>query len=385
MIKTTIHLIVNIDFKGTWMKKVLITLSLITSSLIANIGEITALKGNASLIHNGTTQAVKIGTTLEEHDELKTEAKSKLQIVFKDKTVISLGQKSHFKIDEYLFEDKKVAAQFSVSKGFFKSITGRIGKIAPKRFKIKTANATIGVRGTTIIGEVTSKRDIIACSRGQIVVSNVKGSMIVNAGERTIVNSMKMPRQSQKVNKVILKQLDSKSNPTVVETPVTSTVQPIKKDAIKKEVALTEEKTAKKFEPWIETEKKQSFESLTKVIGTPTPTYTGKITEGSTTIGGNIDTASSSVKLGFDLGAGTVKGRLKFKDTKTNYDIGINGEIRKTGSFTLSTPDGYNGGGKGKLEGSKYEHADGDFSFTEIDKNTKDIMNKIDGKFKTSR
>jgi hypothetical protein len=383
MIKTIIHLTVNIDFKGTSMKKVLITLSLITSSLIANIGEITALKGTASLIHNGNTQAVKVGTVLEEHDELTTSLKSKLQIVFKDKTVISLGQNSHFKIDEYLFEDKKVAARFSVSKGFFKSITGRIGKIAPKRFKIKTANATIGVRGTTIIGEVSPKRDIIACSRGEIVVSNARGSMVVGAGERTIVNNMKMPSQSQKVNKVILKQLDSKSNTTVTETPVTTTTVS-KKDIVKKDVALVEEKTAEKFEPWVDTQERQTLKSIEKAVGTPTPTYSGKITEGTTT-NGNIDTANSSVKLGFDLGSGKVNGALKFQDTKTNYDIKVDGKVRNNGTFNLTPKDGYAGSSKGKLEGKKFEHANGDFSFSERDGTTQQIFNKIDGKFKTSR
>jgi hypothetical protein len=365
------------------MKKVLIIISFIASSLLANIGEITALKGEALLIHNGTTQAVKVGTLLEEHDELKTKARSKLQIVFKDKTVISLGQKSHFKIDEYLFEDKKVSAHFSVSKGFFKSITGKIGKIAPKRFKIKTANATIGVRGTTIIGEVTPKRDIIACSSGQIVVSNRVGSMIVHEGERTIVNSMKMPKESQKVNRVILKQLDAKSNPMVVEAPVTITTKPTK--IVKKEIILSEEKTAKKFEPWADKQEELSFESIEKAIGTPTPTYRGKITEGTTTIGGKIDTASSDVKLGFDLGAGRLNGELKFNDTKTNYDIEVAGKVREDGSFNFSTKDGYYGGGKGKLDGQKFEHANGDFSFSEKDGNNQKVFNQIDGKFETSR
>ena len=372
------------------MKRVLILLSLYASSLLANIGEVTALRGTASLIHNGSTKDVKVGTILEVHDELKTDPKSKLQIVFKDKTVISLGQKSHFKIDEYLFEDKKVAAKFEIKKGFFKSITGRIGKIAPKRFKIKTANATIGVRGTTIIGEVTPKRDIIACSSGQIVVSNSVGSMVVGAGERTIVSSMKMPKEAKKVNSVILNQLDSKSNIDDENIPDTSTSTTTKENANKKDINLVEEKTSEKFEPWLETVGDYIPTIYEKDIGTKTPSYSGhivggKITEG--TSSRSIDRDSSSVNLKFNLGNGNVNGRFKFQDPadKSDYDIAVNGKMRSNGSFKLSdTTSGYQGSASGKLSGDKFKNANGDFKFSEKDVSGK-LYKSIDGKFETSR
>ena len=368
------------------MKNILILLSLITSSLFANIGEITALRGKATLVHDGVSSDAKVGTSLDVHDELKTQTKSKLQIVFKDKTVISLGQKSHFKIDEYIYNDKKVSAKFAIKKGFFKSITGRIGKIAPKRFKIKTANATIGVRGTTIIGEVTTKRDIIACSRGEIVVSNSQGSRLVTAGERTIVQSMKMPTTPQKVNRVILNQLNSKSDTTTQEAPIPNIESATKKDEVKNDVDLKDQKSAKKFEPWVDTKKRDTLEDIERVVGSKTATYRGKVVEGSTTLGGKIDKESSDVRLGFDFGTGRVNGDLKFKDeTNIDYDVEVSGKVRGDATFDFSSKSGYGGGGKGELSGEKFKKANGDFSFVEADEKAKKIFNKIDGKFETSR
>lgn len=384
MKKTIMQLNANINFKGIFMKQLLVLFLLLASTLHASIGKITALRGEADITRGNEHIGASVGTKLEEGDTILTAAKSKLQILFNDKTVISLGQKSSFKIDEYLFDKNKPVAKFSVGSGFFKSITGKIGKIAPKQFKIKTANATIGVRGTTIIGEVSSKRDIIACSQGQIVVSSAGGSVVVNAGERTIVEETKAPRQVQKVNAILLKQLDKKSDPNSAETPLAETTSNIKQDDTKEnKEQIKEEKEAEKFEPWQEDKGTHSLEDIQKIVGEQKPTYEGKVTEGTTSYGA-IDKDSSSVKLGFDLGSGAMDGNLKFKDNTQNYDIGVAGKVKGDGSFDFNSNNGYDGGGKGALSGDKLQNANGDFGFKETDIISNQV-NNIDGKFETSK
>lgn len=365
------------------MKRLLILLTLITSTLFASIGEITALRGSADVIRDGAKQKLSVGSKVEKGDEIKTAAKSKLQILFSDKTVISLGQKSDFKVDEYVFNDNKKVANFSIGKGFFKSITGKIGKIAPKQFKIKTANATIGVRGTTIIGEVTAKLDIIVCSQGQIVVSSAGREVIVNAGERTIVEDMKAPKQSEKINAVLLKQLDKKSDPSTAEISTPETSNTKQTDTKEHASELEKEKEAEKFEPWLEDKGTHSLEDIEKIVGEKNPTYEGKVVEGRTSYG-DIDTDASSVKLGFDLGSGAMSGNMKFNDTVLDYDVGIAGKIKGDGTFDFNSNNGYDGGGAGELSGEKLQNANGNFGFSEEDMITKEV-NKIDGKFETNR
>jgi len=384
MKKTIMQLKENTNFKGIFMKQLLIFLLLLANTLYASIGEITALRGKADITRGDKNIGASVGTKLEEGDTILTASKSKLQILFNDKTVISLGQKSSFKIDEYLFDKNKPVAKFSVGSGFFKSITGKIGKIAPKQFKIKTANATIGVRGTTIIGEVSQKRDIIACSQGQIIVSSAGGSVVVNAGERTIVEETKAPRQSQKVNAILLKQLDKKSDPNTVETPLAETTSNIKQDDTKHNKKQIEgEKEDGKFEPWQEDKGTHSLEDIQKIVGEQKPTYEGKVVEGVTSFGA-IDKDSSSVKLGFDLGSGEMDGNMKFKDSVQNYDVDVAGKIKGNGSFDFNSNNGYDGGGKGTLSGDKLQNANGNFGFKETDIITNQV-NSIDGKFETSK
>ncbi len=399
------------------MRKVILLWIGMASFLFAGIGEVRALRGEADLLRGDQSIKIAVGTELQEHDTIRTHAKSKLQIVFNDKTVISLGQKSHFKIDEYLYTETKVAAKFSVAKGLFKSITGKIGKISHKDFRIKTANATIGVRGTTIIGEIDQKRDIIACTSGQIEVITPMGSQIVNAGERTVVEAMKSPRTPQKINRVIIKALNKKSDPHVeIDTPAVTqpkVTQPKAELAKEKAQNLTDDaKISEKFEPWKEPyeeikkedekasqdkeqqkdqeipqadQKPTTLNDIARKIGTPKPHYSGHITEGRTDFG-EIESASSKVDLDFDLGDGTMQGKMKFQDdSKRDYDIGVEGRVHGDGGFKFHPGNGLEGGGSGRLKGEEYRKADGSFRFEERDLMNQKRLNQIDANFETTR
>ncbi len=369
------------------MKYFIALLLICSSTLFADIGEISALKGSANLFRDGEKKIVVKGMKLEKHDKIKTAANSRLQIVFNDKTVISLGQESELSVDEYLYDDKNKKAGFSITKGFFKSITGKIGKIAPKHFKIRTANATIGVRGTTIIAETTEKLDIIACSQGQIEVISQLGSVIVNQGERTIVAQAKAPTKAQKINNILLKQLDKKSDPSTIETTVSTPTKQINKET-KQEDASKRKLTAKEEEKssLLQEEtilKKDDLDTIKNIIGTQTPVYEGKITQGKTGYGKIKENGINSVTLGFDLGSATMDGSLKFEDKVQQYDISVAGKVKDDGSFSFNSVNGYDGGGKGKIEGERFEHANGEMNFVEQDLFSKK-ENNIEGKFETT-
>ena len=115
--------------------KLLILLIFFVNILFANVGKVVSLKGEANIIRNNKTFQVTRNTFLKEKDLLITKNNSKVQILFKDETIISIGKNSSFKINDYLFENKdNVKAEFSMIKGVFRTITGKIGKIAPQNF-----------------------------------------------------------------------------------------------------------------------------------------------------------------------------------------------------------------------------------------------------------
>ncbi len=144
----------------------------LTLSLFAHIASFSALRGTVTLIDHQGSRNVKMGDTIEVNATIKTAHNAKAQLLFKDKTVVTLGRDSEFKVNDYIFDMKKskMRVKMHFKKGFFKTITGKIGHIAPKSYIMKTSNSTIGFRGTHLLMKLTEKEEFIACTQGLIEV-----------------------------------------------------------------------------------------------------------------------------------------------------------------------------------------------------------------------
>jgi len=77
---------------------------LFMSLLYASVGKIVAAKGDITVLRDAKKLKAIAGFELEEKDVVSSIGKSKAQIIFNDKTVITIGKDSEFKIQEYLFE-----------------------------------------------------------------------------------------------------------------------------------------------------------------------------------------------------------------------------------------------------------------------------------------
>lgn len=175
--------------------RLLLIAFILNIAAFASIGKISALNGDVSIIRASKTLKASAGSALEQKDVIKASKGSAAQIVFNDKTVITVGSATTFKIEEYLFDDKTPNAKFKVEEGSFKAITGKIGKIAPDKFKLETKTATIGIRGTAFVGRTDINGNlIVACTRGAIVVTPLgvfqapPPPVIVPAGQMTNAN-----------------------------------------------------------------------------------------------------------------------------------------------------------------------------------------------------
>jgi len=177
------------------MKQLLI-ITIFFSSLFGWIGEITALKGNGKIIRNNQILPAKIGMKLEQKDSIKTSNDTKMQIVFKDDTVITIGKNSEVKVSDYVFDNQNSKANFRLSHGIMKTLTGKIGKIAPKRFRVRTKNASIGIRGTYFVVE-SYKYDVkVGMISGVIVFTDLDTmkSYEISVGEQLIFD-IKAPQK----------------------------------------------------------------------------------------------------------------------------------------------------------------------------------------------
>ena len=157
---------------------------LLSIPLWADIGNIMALKGQADVIRSSKHIKALAGMELLKGDQIQTYTNSRVQVMLKDDTVVTIGAKSLFGFEEFDFDNKaKPKVSMRAVRGFFRSVTGKIGKIAPERFKVQTASATIGIRGTDFSGDIKSDKELFKCYSGAINVAYEGGYVDIKAGQ----------------------------------------------------------------------------------------------------------------------------------------------------------------------------------------------------------
>ncbi|MDL0088771.1 FecR family protein [Campylobacter gastrosuis] len=158
------------------MKRIGLILLFIANALFASVGSVSLLEGEATIKRADKILNVSLGTKVEKNDIIQTKQNSKVRIDFVDKTIVTIGKQSTLNIKDYYFSDtnpKAARTELSVTEGAFHAITGQIGKVNPNRFKIKTKNATIGIRGT----EIYADQSKVICTQGMIFVQSPLGDM----------------------------------------------------------------------------------------------------------------------------------------------------------------------------------------------------------------
>jgi len=195
-------------------------LLLMSLSLFANIGNIMAIKGHADIKREGSLLNATNGMVLEKGDNIITAKKSRVQVMLKDETVITVGENSSFSFVEYLYDETKNSKiTMRANRGFFRSVTGHIGKLAPERFKVKTASATIGIRGTDFSGNILGDREIFKCYKGVIFIEFKGVRKDLKAGMMAEIRKDKLKLKN--FNTLIVKTISGEDIPTEVISDVT--------------------------------------------------------------------------------------------------------------------------------------------------------------------
>ncbi|GMR07409.1 MAG: hypothetical protein BMS9Abin26_0412 [Gammaproteobacteria bacterium] len=113
--------------------------------VITSIGVVTARA------EDGSSRSLKRRSAILEGDMLLTGEDSRAQIRFKDGALVSLRPNTEFLVKEYKYNGKQdgtESAAMKLIKGGMRTVTGAIGKQHKDRYRMETAVATIGIRGT---------------------------------------------------------------------------------------------------------------------------------------------------------------------------------------------------------------------------------------------
>ncbi len=132
-----------------------------------------------SLLYSGETIITKNG---------------QVQLRFRDRMLLTIYKNSRFAIDDYQFSDKKPGrpgqrANFTLKRGSIHALTGQIGKRTPKKFKMRTSFAILGVRGTDFMTQSRQKLHVSVLD-GTVSLSNDAGTLLVGTGQNAFVNAV---------------------------------------------------------------------------------------------------------------------------------------------------------------------------------------------------
>ena len=115
-----------------------------------SIGRVKKVSGDVVIERSGETIPVVPGTRIMEKDIIQTGDTGSVGMIFKDNSVMSMGEDSRLAVSEFEFDPAMSRLGFisDLFKGTMTYLTGIIGKVNPAVVKFRTPSATIGIRGT---------------------------------------------------------------------------------------------------------------------------------------------------------------------------------------------------------------------------------------------
>ncbi|MFT5172425.1 MAG: hypothetical protein ACI8W7_000589 [Gammaproteobacteria bacterium] len=152
--------------------------------------EVSRISGTATAIsESGQSRDLSVGADLFKGDRIETADDSSLGMKFTDGSEFNLGESAAMSVDAYAYQENAATNTFSSSifKGVFRFVSGFIARQRSRSMGVRTAVATIGIRGTHVAGEVdaTSARIMLLAPEGEsrptsIDVSNDFGSVVID-------------------------------------------------------------------------------------------------------------------------------------------------------------------------------------------------------------
>jgi hypothetical protein len=163
----------------------ILALSIASSPAFAakQVATVVAARGEVQAIDaKGKGRALAVQAAIYEDDTLKTGERSRVQIMFTDNTLISLGTATTMKIAEYRWQpdQKDGALKTQIKEGTFRVMGGALTKDAPQNFKTETPTATIGIRGSMYAGVATADFLSVVFQGGKgIEITNPFGTVAI--------------------------------------------------------------------------------------------------------------------------------------------------------------------------------------------------------------
>ncbi len=185
----------------TFLVTMLAPLAAFATDEPAPVGFVDKVENEAKVVSGDSGATAIIGTPVHMKDELRTGADGRLQVTFRDNTVLTLGEKASVVIDRYVYAPDRDVGEtvLQATKGAFRFASGRIKGLKQSNIAVSTPVADIGVRGTEFWGGPMDQKYGVLLLEGEVTVSNQAGSATLSTpGQGTDIPSpLDAPRPVQ--------------------------------------------------------------------------------------------------------------------------------------------------------------------------------------------
>lgn len=167
-------------------------------SVTFTTGDTNIIRADKSVVKAAKNDVVNSGDTI----ETKT---GRLQLSFIDGGKVSLQPNTIYKINKYEFSGKEDGSEYAFTellKGGMRTISGLIGHKNRERYQLKTAVATIGIRGTEFTVNFNNNQLLMTTNHGSVDVCNTGGCLNAVTGQSISVSGVgAAPKPSGKAAK----------------------------------------------------------------------------------------------------------------------------------------------------------------------------------------
>ena len=151
-----------------------------------DIGVASMIKNEVQMKNPGADdfEVVSIKDKIYMLSEVTSGDDAKMQILFKDESMFTVGSNSEMVINEFVYNPSSGSGKMtaSIKRGAFRFMSGRVAK-DPNAVKINTPSASMGVRGTLFEGVVGANASSIAKASGVIPAD----ADIEESGDSTLI------------------------------------------------------------------------------------------------------------------------------------------------------------------------------------------------------
>jgi len=195
-----------------WMGTAVVFLIAAIPAIAQEIGSVVSVTGQAEIGRSGMWTPAAVGAAIQENDELRTGQPGRIRVVFRDDSVITLGDGSNLTIDRHVFDADQGKAETLLG-----LLQGKINSVVSDYhhntgFEVKTRNATAGVRGTEFIVTYDADRDLteVVGISGSVSVHGAfdpaASAVLVTAQELSAVTGEGKPTNAERLDEKSFKQ-----------------------------------------------------------------------------------------------------------------------------------------------------------------------------------